>query len=471
MPFFILLYFSGCQDHNKNFETSEISYTSSVIIKSTSENLIQSENTEQSTEALASEIALKNNMEVVSIVSDFAYEPRQLEETGGKQAARFISDKLIEYGWIVKSEDFYVYRYEDVMLYPYNLKSENAELLGTGTNIIAVAPNYNNEKETIILSAHYDTTKDNIGIIDNGSGTAFLISAAEVLSNANYDFNIILAFFDMEEYSMYGSKYYLENMAQEQRSKIIANINFDMLGGSSESLKIATSNGLESALEIYINSLCKNKFDKDFKGANSDSGSFMHWKIPAITFIDTSLPHESVENEKNIDLLSDKAFNAALNDLLNILNNFDIRAFVKIKSSCAETDYMDNVPQDLPKSEIYNKMLMINISDFQLVKCYTKVYENGLSSRLCCEYASNTGREFIVEGISDITEDTKLLNGIPDFEACLGVASDDNIFIDDFLKIKIIGEMSEDELKSIWEYLRGTPRIRLIASCIPSICC
>lgn len=147
------------------------------------ETLIQSEHTEQSTKALVSEIVLKNDMEVVSIVSDFAHQPRRLEETGGKQAAKFISDKLIEYGWILKSEDFPVYRYEDVMLYPYNLKSENAELLGTGTNIIAVAPNYSHEKETIILSAHYDTTKDNIGIIDNGSGTAFLISAAEILSN------------------------------------------------------------------------------------------------------------------------------------------------------------------------------------------------------------------------------------------------------------------------------------------------
>lgn len=340
------------------------------------------------------------------------------------------------------------------MLYPYNLKSENAELLGTGTNIIAVAPNYSNEKETIILSTHYDTTKDNIGIIDNGSGTAFLISAAEILSNANYDFNIVLAFFDMEEYSMYGSKYYLENMEQEQRSKIIANVNFDMLGGSSESLKIATSNGLESALEIYVNSLCENKFDKDFKGTNSDSGSFMHWKIPAITFIDTSLPHELVENEKNIDLLSDEAFNAALNPLLNILNNFDNKDFVEIKSSCAETDYMDNVPQDLPKSNIYNKMAAIRISDFKLVKCYTKVYENGLSSRFCCEYASNDGRTFIIEGISDVIEENKTLDGIPDFEDCLNAASEDNIFIDDFLKIKIIGEMSEDELKSIWEYLR-----------------
>lgn len=96
--FFVLLYFSGCQDHNKSFETSETNYTSSVIIESMSEKLIQSENTERSTEALVSEIVLENDMEVVSIVSDFAHEPRRLEETGGKQAAKFISDKFIEFG-------------------------------------------------------------------------------------------------------------------------------------------------------------------------------------------------------------------------------------------------------------------------------------------------------------------------------------------------------------------------------------
>lgn len=455
MSFFIVLYFSGCQGNNKDFETSEINYTSSVITESVSESLVRSEQTEQSTEAFVNEIILKDDMEIVGIVSDFAYEPRRLEEAGGKQAAKFISNNLIEYGWNVKSESFPVYRYEDVMLYPYKLKSENAELLGTGTNIIAVASNYNNEKETIILSAHYDTTIDNIGIIDNGSGTAFLLSTAEILSNANYDFNIALVFFDMEEYSMYGSKYYLENMAQEQRSKIIADINFDMLGGSSESLKIATSNGLESALEIYVNSLCENKFGKDFRGANSDSGSFMHWEIPAVTFIDTSLPNESFETEENIYLLSDDAFNVALNDLLNILNNFDSKEFLKMKSSCAETDYINNIPQDLPKSDIYNKMSMVSVSDFRLTKCYTKVYENGLSSRLCCEYASNDGRMFLVEGISDITEDIKVLNGIPDFEACLSFVSEDGAFIDDFLRIKISGELSEDELEIIWEHLRG----------------
>ena len=72
MTFFVLLYFSGCQDHNKSFETSETNYTSSVIIESMSEKLIQSENTERSTEALVSEIVLENDMEVVSIVSDLS---------------------------------------------------------------------------------------------------------------------------------------------------------------------------------------------------------------------------------------------------------------------------------------------------------------------------------------------------------------------------------------------------------------
>lgn len=44
---------------------------------------------------------------------------------------------------------------------------------------------------------------------------------------------------------MYGSKYYLENLSLEEHSGIIADINFDMLGGNH--LSIGTVNGFESA--------------------------------------------------------------------------------------------------------------------------------------------------------------------------------------------------------------------------------
>ncbi len=54
-----------------------------------------------------------------------------------------------------------------------------------------------------------------------------------------------LIFFDVEESRMYGSKYYLENLSLEEHSGIIADINFDMLGGNH--LSIGTVNGFESA--------------------------------------------------------------------------------------------------------------------------------------------------------------------------------------------------------------------------------
>ena len=85
LSLFIVLCFSGCQDYNKNFEIYEIKYTSSIITDPMSENLVQSDHTEQNIEASASEIVMKNDMEVVSIVSDFAYEPRRLEEKAGSK--------------------------------------------------------------------------------------------------------------------------------------------------------------------------------------------------------------------------------------------------------------------------------------------------------------------------------------------------------------------------------------------------
>lgn len=169
--------------------------------------------------------------EVKRLLSDFAVESRRVGEAGRDNATKFISDKLKSDGWYVTQQEFPVFRYKDVFSEPYNI-GENGEPVGTGINIIAELPDFDSSKPTLILSAHYDTTKENIGIIDNGSGTAFLLSAGKWISKFNGEYNLRLIFFDVEESRMYGSKYYLENLSLEEHSGIIADINFDMLGGS-----------------------------------------------------------------------------------------------------------------------------------------------------------------------------------------------------------------------------------------------
>ena len=158
------------------------------------------------------------NGSVKKLLSEFAVESRHLSESGRDNAAKFIVNKLQSSGWNVTQKKFPVYRYKNIFSEPYNI-SENGEPVGTGNNIIAELPNFDRNKPTLILSAHYDTTKDNVGIIDNGSGTAFLLSSGEWLSDFDRDFNLRLIFFDVEESRMYGSKYYLEQLTDEERSK------------------------------------------------------------------------------------------------------------------------------------------------------------------------------------------------------------------------------------------------------------
>ena len=399
-------------------------------------------------------VAKKQEYEVVNLLSEFAVEPRRLNEAGAKRAADFISDKLDSYGWIVSKEEFPVYRYADVISEPYNLGGDS-EIMGTGVNVIADMPRYDENKRTIILSAHYDTTKDNIGIIDNGSGTALLLSAAEMLSDANPDFNIRLIFFDMEEYSMYGSKYHLQNMTENERNNIIADINFDMVGGSSDSLTISTSNGFDSSLSIYLNGILNDKYSLSAKGMYSDSNPFMYHQIPAITFIDESLPLVPVEEKENIDFLSDETFNAVLSDIVLIINNFDQEEFRETKSANIETEYDDFKPFS-SMTEMYEKLTTISVTDFKLNRAFTRMYDNGISSCFCCEYTDDDGRVFVIETLSEIiyNEKKKVLNGIPTFEDCKAAAKNEELLADEMANYRIIGNLNDDELKIIWEYMR-----------------
>ena len=420
-------------------ETSETESVNSEISNSQTAHDVESESSAHK--------VYPANGSVKKLLSEFAVESRQLSESGRDNAAKFIVNKLQSRGWNVTQEEFPVYRYKDIFSEPYNI-SENGDSVGTGNNIIAELPNFDRNKPTLILSAHYDTTKDNVGIIDNGSGTAFLLSSGEWLSDFDRDFNLRLVFFDVEESRMYGSKYYLEQLSDEERSKIIADINFDVIGGNH--LSVGTVNGFENALSIYLERLAKVESDLSDKGSSSDSDPFMHWQIPAVTYIDLSLPIDPCENSSYIDHVSDESFETLASQLADIINGFDIDEFTAMKNSQIKTDYngknIDN---------IYKAMANILIKGFKTAKMYTAVYENGISSCFCCDYASEDGRSFTIQSLSEVgNEDFSPLTGIPSFEDCINQATNGELLVDKYVQYSIIGNLSNDELMDVWSQMR-----------------
>ena len=420
-------------------ETSETESMNSEISNSQTAHDVESESSAHK--------VYPANGSVKKLLSEFAVESRHLSESGRDNAAKFIVNKLQSSGWNVTQEKFPVYRYKDIFSEPYNI-SENGDSVGTGNNIIADLPNFDKNKPTLILSAHYDTTKDNVGIIDNGSGTAFLLSSGEWLSDFDRDFNLRLVFFDVEESRMYGSKYYLEQLSDEERSKIIADINFDVIGGNH--LSVGTVNGFENALSIYLERLAKVESDLSDKGSSSDSDPFMHWQIPAVTYIDLSLPIDPCENSSYIDHVSDESFETLASQLADIINGFDIDEFTAMKHSQIKTDYngknIDN---------IYKAMANISIKGFKTDKLYTAVYENGISSCFCCDYASEDGRSFTIRSLSEVgNEDFSPLTGIPSFKDCINQATNGELLIDKYVQYSIIGNLSNSELMDVWSQLR-----------------
>lgn len=108
-------------------------------------------------------------------------------------------------------------------------------------NVVAMMPGSdgNLNKEIVVIGAHYDhigmiptDSEDQIanGANDNATGTATVISIAQIMKNV--DFNrrtIVFALFSAEEKGLVGSKHLAQRMKDDGHN-VVAMINFEMTG-------------------------------------------------------------------------------------------------------------------------------------------------------------------------------------------------------------------------------------------------
>lgn len=85
-------------------------------------------------------------------------------------------------------------------------------------------------EEVIMLGAHLDSVAAGPGINDNGSGVAALLVIAEQLRELPAPaINVRFAFWGAEEGGPFGSRAYLDALDPDERARIRAYLNFDML--------------------------------------------------------------------------------------------------------------------------------------------------------------------------------------------------------------------------------------------------
>ncbi len=160
------------------------------------------------------------------------------------------------------------------------------EYTGTSQNVVLDMPG--EVDEYIVFTAHYDSTPLSQGAYDNMSGSIGLLGIAEHFAKNPHRYGLRFVWCGCEERGLLGSKAYC-TAHEEELSKIILNINLDMIGCiMGKFIACATA---EEKLVNYIEYFAAEmgheiKVSQDVY--SSDSTPFADRGIPAISFARTS---------------------------------------------------------------------------------------------------------------------------------------------------------------------------------------
>lgn len=182
-----------------------------------------------------------------------------------------------EFPYILQSLELSNVPFREGKFFDFNIGEPD----GTSQNLIAIKePSTSDSKDIIIVSAHYDTTIHTTGAIDNASGVAVLMEVARNIVNFPSNIEVRFVLFAGEENYLYGSRYYVNELTDDERKHIIANINLDCIGeeGANKAI-LGTADGEENE----VSKLFANHDIPIQKGPTSDYISFWKADIPALT--------------------------------------------------------------------------------------------------------------------------------------------------------------------------------------------
>jgi aminopeptidase YwaD len=158
----------------------------------------------------------------------------------------------------------------------------------TSQNVIGTlyAKEQKNNTPTIVIGAHYDCV-DTPGANDNASGTATMLEVARVFSKGRYDANIKFIAFGAEEVGLVGAYDFVEHLDKNQKMKMAAMINMDMVGVGDKfaiwTIGDKASATIADLAETYVQ---KRSFSYNPPSVEdrSDHAAFAENGIPAVYF-------------------------------------------------------------------------------------------------------------------------------------------------------------------------------------------
>lgn len=281
---------------------------------------------------------------------------REFGTDGEKRAFDYLFSQMKSYGYDVVAQPFKmgkasVKNFGNPEFDFFNVSPLNGQVVAESNNLIA-EKNYDKNKKTLVFCTHYDTEADSLGAADNGSGTAALLEAAKIMKDYQLNYNLRIIFFSSEEYCIYGSRYYVSELSDEEIENIVGCFNIDMVGTKDfrrPIIRIAPTGTktitLEDGTQQEQPNVESNWISNEYKRINgeyellnsiyADDAPFNKKGIPAIYFTTCDLADEQFDTktmlvkEENADSISFENLQIDVNLIVDFMKNVDISEYTK----------------------------------------------------------------------------------------------------------------------------------------------
>ncbi|MDY3985727.1 M20/M25/M40 family metallo-hydrolase [Dysosmobacter sp.] len=222
---------------------------------------------------------LKQDLETLTAVH------RPIGSDGERKAAQYLQRRFREMGYQVTTQTY----------------TDDAGR--KGTNVIAARSASGPDADILVFSAHHDSVPTAYGANDNASGVVALLAVAEALKDVPTDTELRFISFTDEENGKNGSRYYTASLTEKERSRMIGDIQLDMLGGlGSGGMSVCTMDGEAN----WLSDLLREKSGARLEAETaSDHASFQLAEVPSVLVMQSGrgyLYHSAADVADQIDL-------------------------------------------------------------------------------------------------------------------------------------------------------------------------
>lgn len=176
----------------------------------------------------------------------------------------------------------------------------------------------------VVVGAHMDTIPDFKGFMDNASGVAGVLIVSHELKKQKLPFDVWMVYFGAEENAMFGSKFFVDTLSEQEKDSIKYMIALDGLGFG-EKISLHAEKDYHFQLEKSFESIANQVVLSDLEGV-IDFSDHYYFKLLGIDscFLEGSLGSQYYHNneaDKLQDLnvpLSLKSIEALVNFIQNI---------------------------------------------------------------------------------------------------------------------------------------------------------